>query len=174
MPTNPGSLFMGIHPPSAVEGAEAVPAAQGSMATCEDGQPGWQPTSFCTVVCRLSTSLPSYCFANKISNWYLKSKKDPHFCHKAGDFFSNKAWHTKSWFCTTEWVKAAGTETSSCQQDCSEVDMPLSKQRAILLGADRFECVCTSLCQSFCSLTFAVDYQMWETVNQFLIWLWPK
>jgi len=85
-----------------------------------------------------SNKLVNYCLAKKISNRYFQNTKDPRFCPKAGDFFPDKAWHINSWFFTANRVKAAGTEIRSCQQDCSEADIPPSKQRVILLGAGRF------------------------------------
>lgn len=157
MPTNPGSLFMGLHPHSAANGARGSDGISGLCGHL------WRWTTR-VVACLLlhghllaSNKLVSYHLANKISNWYLKSKKYPHFCPKAGIFFPNKAWHTNSWFCTTERVETAGTH--SCLQDCSKGDMPPSKQRATLLGTGMFGSVCTSLCQSSSSLPFAVGYK---------------
>lgn len=62
MSTNAGSLFMSFHPLWAAEGAEAVLAAQGSMAACEQpGQVGQMVakefTSLSIVACWLATSL---------------------------------------------------------------------------------------------------------------------
>lgn len=53
---------MSFHLLWAAEGAEAVLAAQGSMATCEQpGQAGqtaaWELTSLCIAACQLATSL---------------------------------------------------------------------------------------------------------------------
>lgn len=62
MSTNAGFLFMSFHPLWAAEGAEAVLAAQGSMAACEQpGQVGQMVakefTSLSIVACWLATSL---------------------------------------------------------------------------------------------------------------------
>lgn len=54
-----------------------------------------------------------------------------------------------------------------CQQDCFKTDTPLLKQRAILLEADVFECICTFWCLFSCSLTSAVNYQALDMLNKF-------
>lgn len=68
-----------------------------------DGSQGAHLPVHCCLLA--SNELAGYCLANKISNQYLKSKKDLYVCPKAGDFYPEKGWHTNSWFCINEWIK---------------------------------------------------------------------